>query len=333
MNALSRLAADYRDRRVLVTGGAGFIGSQLVQVLAAGGATVCVFDNLRDGRISNLGADLGCVTFFEGDVRDGAAVTSAVKQCSPQVVFHLAANASVPRSVDDPVDDFSINATGTLVLLEAVRLSGGCERFVLASSGAVYGQPTSFPITEEHPLRPISPYGSSKQCAEAVGWCHSALHAIPVVVARLFNSFGPRMARFVVLDFLRKLRADPSRLEILGTGRQVRDFTYVADTVQGLAILGLTGTPGEAYNVSSGRTCDVTDLARTLLEILGLVGKTELTYTGTSWPGDAQRWEVSIAKLSRLGYEPEYPLRRGLDLVVDWFGRDYPVGSNTSAGG
>ena len=145
------------------------------------------------------------------------------------------------------------------------------------------------------------------------------VYKTPVTIARLFNSYGPRMARFVILDFLRKLKNDPNRLEILGTGRQVRDFTYVADTVQGFLLLGLRGEAGEAYNVSSGTNCSVTELAHQLIAVRGLTGKTELAFTGSSWVGDAQRWEVEIEKLKRLGYDPEYSLESGLRQTAEWF--------------
>jgi UDP-glucose 4-epimerase len=127
------------------------------------------------------------------------------------------------------------------------------------------------------------------------------------------------MARFVVLDFLRKLARDPTRLEVLGTGKQVRDFTYVADTVQGLLLLALRGITGEAYNVSSGVNHSVTELAHHLIAVRGLGGKTEIVYTGASWVGDAQRWEVSIDKLRGIGYAPAFTLDEGLRRTQEWF--------------
>jgi len=145
------------------------------------------------------------------------------------------------------------------------------------------------------------------------------VYEMPVVIARLFNAYGPRMARFVVLDFLRKLASDATRLEVLGTGKQVRDFTYVADTVQGLLLLARRGAPGESYNVSSGANYSVTELAHRLIAVRGLTGKTAIAYTGTSWVGDAQRWEVSIEKLRALGYTPACTLDEGLRRTQEWF--------------
>jgi UDP-glucose 4-epimerase len=310
----------FQDKPVLVTGGAGFIGSHLVERLVEGGARVTVLDNLQAGKWSNLDRAVGKgVSTIEGDVRNRSQVEAAVREVGPNYVFHLAANASVPGSVEDPVYDFDSNCVGTFEVLNAVKQKGGCEKVVVVSSGAVYGEPASFPIQETDPLAPISPYGASKLNAEVTARMFHRVYGQPAVIARLFNAYGPRMARFVVLDFLRKLERDPARLEVLGTGQQVRDFTYVADTVQGLMRLAASGAPGEAYNVSSGTYCSVTELAQRIIAVLGLTGKTEITYTGKSWVGDAQRWEVSIEKLRAIGYRPQHSLDDGIRQTVEWF--------------
>lgn len=304
---------------VLVTGGCGFIGSHLVEALAAQGSSVWVLDNLQAGTLDNLLAVRNAVEVAVGDVRDAARVREVVGRCQPQVVFHLAANASVPGSVDDPAYDFETNSAGTFVVLDALRECGCCKKVVLASSGAVYGQPRVFPIGEEHAVDPISPYGASKACAELTARMFSRVYGMPVVIARIFNTYGPRMARFVVLDFLRKLRRNPSVLEVLGDGQQKRDFTYVADTVQGLRLLAERGVASEAYNISSGSSTSVTALAHVLIAALGLEGQTQLAYTGSSWTGDAQRWEVSIDKIRGIDFSPEVQLAEGLRHTIRWF--------------
>jgi UDP-glucose 4-epimerase len=321
---------------VLVTGGAGFIGSHLAESFTADGASVTVLDNLRDGSPENLRAAPGA-RLVVADVRSPEQVGRVIRESRPRVVFHLAANASVPRSVDDPAYDFEANSVGTFVLLDALRQQGGCERVVLASSGAVYGQPEEFPVRESAPLRPISPYGASKVNSEVTARMFRDVYRLPVVTARLFNAFGPRMVRFVVLDFLKKLARDPDELEVLGDGRQVRDFTYVADTVRGLRVLADRGEAGEAYNLSSGTSCSVTELAHQLLDVLGLAGRTRLRYTGTSWAGDAQRWEVSIEKLAQLGYRPLVSLQEALLRTARWYAitpwaRRQPVAPAAAAG-
>lgn len=304
--------------RALVTGGCGFIGSHLVERLVADGAWVTALDSLRDGSEANLQAVRDRVTLCSGDVRNRAEVELALRQAAPDVVFHMAANASVPGSVNDPAHDFEANAVGTFVLLDVLRTLGMKPRVVLASSGAVYGQPDRFPITEDFPLKPISPYGASKLCAENVASMFLGVYGIPTVIARIFNSYGPRVPRYIVYDFLKKLERDPTLLEILGDGKQQRDFTYVTDTVAGLIALAEKGAPGEAYNVSSGQNHSVTELAAMLVQVLRLKN-VEFHYTGSSWAGDAQRWEVETGKLRGLGFEGRTDLRQGLEETVRWF--------------
>jgi UDP-glucose 4-epimerase len=359
-----RNMTNWKDKKVVVTGGAGFIGSHVVRRLEAEGARVTVLDNLQSGKWENvqdalpegrcgtaLCAELGLtdhrsvlhqdacrgvtdhrsvlhqdekagpsiVRCVAADVRDARAVRDVVRHVRPDVVLHLAANASVPGSVSDPEYDFGSNALGTFNVLEAVRHECLETRVVSVSSAAVYGEPSHFPITEDSELAPISPYGASKLSAEIEARMFHAVYKVPVVIARLFNTYGPGMPRFVILDFLRKLQKDPARLEILGTGKQLRDFNYVGDTVAGILALAERGIPGEAYNVASGVSHSVTDLAHILIDAMGLTGRTMLSFTGESWAGDAQRWEVSISKMRELGYRPQTGLRDGLEKVIAWF--------------
>ena len=310
----------YENAPILVTGGAGFIGSHLVESLVALGARVTVVDNLRDGHRANLVAAFEAgAQLVEADVRDADAIRKVVREVGPRFVFHLAANASVPGSVQNPAYDFETNGAGTFVLLDALRETGGCQKIVIASSGAVYGEPKSFPIREDDPLLPISPYGASKANSEVSGRMFGRVYGLPVVMARLFNTYGPRMARFVILDFLNKLEANPRHLEILGNGQQVRDFTFVSDTVAGLLLLGEKGQLGEAYNVSSGTSHSVRELAAHLLDELNFEHETQLSFTGQSWVGDAQHWEVSIEKIAELGYQAHVPVSEGLRPTINWW--------------
>jgi UDP-glucose 4-epimerase len=313
----------FRDRSVLVTGGAGFIGSHLVEALMAAGAQVTVLDNLQAGSWENLPSPSESCKCIEGDVRDNEAVANAIHDCRPGFVFHLAANASVPGSVEEPCYDFESNCGGTFALLNALRLAEISPHVVVASSGAVYGEPEAFPIHETSSLVPISPYGASKLGAEVESRMFSDVYDLPVSIARIFNSYGPRMPRFVVFDFLRKLQNTPDHLEILGNGKQVRDLNYVSDTVAGLMILALRGNSGEAYNLASGGSHNVTEIAHMLLDILGLRERAKISYTGESWSGDAQRWEVDIKRIQSLEYSPAIPLEEGLTRVVAWYQQKY----------
>ncbi len=306
-------------RSVLVTGGAGFVGSHLAEALALRGARVTVVDNLQAGTWANLAGVAGRVAQREVDVVRAADLDPVLEACRPDFVFHLAANASVPLSVERPAWDHETNCLGTVRVLDGVRRFCPAARVVFASSGAVYGEPARVPIAEDDPAAPISPYGCSKLAAEMQCRRAHRLHGVDVVIARLFNTYGPRMPRFVVLDFLRKLRRDPSRLVILGTGRQVRDFNHVSDAVAGLLLLAERGSAGDVCHVASGRARSVTDLAGDLIRILGLEGTTRLEFTQASWPGDAQRWEVDVARLASLGYRADVTMEAGLRSVVRWF--------------
>jgi UDP-glucose 4-epimerase len=314
----------YRGHSVLVTGGAGFIGSHLVTALTKSGARATVFDNCTDAPWPNLRHIEGEYIRIEGDVRDPSSVKGALEFAKPTVIFHLAANASVPYSVEDPRHDFETNTVGTFNVLEGARQARQNARLVFASSAAVYGEPGRELMTEETRLCPISPYGASKLGGEIECRLYAELFSTDVVIGRIFNSFGPRMPRFVVLDFLRKLSDRQDVLEILGTGMQTRDFTYVLDTVAGLLTLGQQGIRGEAYNIASGSSHSVTDLAHQLLAILDLSQQTKLRYSGDSWAGDAQYWAVSIDKLKQLGYRPQFNLGDGLSEVVAWFNHREP---------
>ena len=307
---------EYAGRPVLVTGGAGFIGSHLAERLAALGARVTVLDSLQDGSLENLRACAAAVRFLQGDVRDGDAVAEAVR--GQEVVFHLAANASVPRSVQQPEEDFAANALGSQrVLLAAVR--AGVRRVVYASSAAVYGTPRGRPFREEDAPAPVSPYGASKLAGEALGLAYAHAYGLEFVALRVFNTYGPRQPRYVLSDLLRKLHGDPARLEVLGDGTQVRDYCYVTDTVAAFLLAGAApGAAGRALNLATGRPVSIRHLVERLLAILGLEG-VEVTYTGASWPGDIRALVGDGSRLRALGFVPQVDLEEGLRRTVAWF--------------
>jgi UDP-glucose 4-epimerase len=307
---------DYRTKRVLVTGGAGFIGSHLVDALVTAGAHVRVIDNLSAGRMDNLANNMDKIEFRQRDIVKADDLDGIMGDID--IVFHLAANASVPKSVQNPRHDFDSNALGTFNVLSALRDSS-VATCVVASSGAVYGEPARHPIQEDDLLRPISPYGATKMAAEAFCRAFHSSFGVPVHIARIFNTYGPRQPRFVMLDFYRKLCSDSTELEILGDGKQVRDFCYVDDTVGALMHLGmLSDMPCEAFNISSGVNHSVTDVAEAMFRAMELQD-VRMRFTGESWAGDAQRWEVGIDKIiSHTGYRPQHDLASGLEQFVNW---------------
>ena len=305
-----------RGRSVLVTGGAGFIGSHLTERLVELDATVTVLDDCSAGRGRNLAAVRDAVAFVDGDVRDRATIRELIADHS--LVFHLAANAHVPTSVEEPRHDFATNAGGTQVVLEEAR-DAAVDRVVLASSAAVYGPPQEVPMAETHPLAPVSPYGASKLSAEQLGLVYDECYDLDVAVLRIFNTYGPRQPRYVMYDFLRKLEADPSELAVLGSGEQVRTFVYVSDTVDALVALGAVNeAPGRAFNIGGQEPTRIMDLAELMAERYA-DGEPEVYATGEAKAGDIERLVADTSRLAEFGVEPSVELQEGLDRLSEWY--------------
>lgn len=298
------------SRRILVTGGAGFIGSHLVEHLVAAGAPVTVVDNLATGCLEHLEAVAAKVKLVVGDLEDVLRL-KRIRLEEYGCVFHLAANSYIPPSVANPAFDFHANLQNTFALLEALRQTANAPGLVNVSSAAVYGNPVRLPIRETDPTIPIAPYGVSKLAAERYVAVYSLLYGLRAVSVRLFSIYGPRQRKQVVYDLFRKLHANPKRLEILGDGSQARDFTYVQDVVQALVLVA-TAAPnhGEVYNVASGTTHTIAELAEACCRVSGL--RPEIVYTGQIRPGDAERWTVDISLLKQLGFDP----RTNLDTAL-----------------
>lgn len=319
------LLQNYAGKNVLVTGAAGFLGSHLTDALVRAGARVRALDDLSDGRLDNLAASRDRIDFVEGSITDAGTLAAAVAGC--EVVFHLAANASVPRSSENPAYDFERNALGTFRVLEALRARGE-GRLVFASSAAVYGEPQteSGRMPEDHPLVPKSPYGATKLAGEYLletwGRCYGLDHRR----VRIFNTFGPRQRKYVMFDLLEKLRRDRRHLEVIGTGEQVRDYNYVEDTV--LAILLVGSRPeaqGNVYNVAGGRPISIRDLVSLLIELLG-IDPPEITYTMQSWKGDVVRMIADTGRVTELGFHPAVGLAEGIRRLIDWHRGEFRPG-------
>lgn len=314
----------FEGKSVLVTGGAGFIGSHLVANLVSAGAHVTVVDNFSTGRLILLQPVLPEIALVVGDVADGLRF-GRVKLEEYEYVFHLAANPYIPPSVENPSMDFHANAFNTFVLLESLRQTAKAPRLVNVSSAAVYGNPVHLPIRETDPTVPISPYGVSKLAAERYVAVYSQLYGIRGTSLRLFSVYGPHQRKQVVYDLLCRLRANPRRLEALGDGSQARDFTYVRDVVQAI-LIAATKAPaqGEAYNVASGRTHTVADLVGFLSSLLNVAP--EVVYSGRTRPGDAEKWVVDVTRMKQLGFEAYTPLEEGLTAILDWYRTERDVG-------
>jgi UDP-glucose 4-epimerase len=303
------------EKRALVTGGAGFIASHVVDQLVERGVRVTVLDDLSAGRLANLDQVSDAVEFVEGSVCDADLVTRLVE--GQDWVFNFAANANVPRSVERPDIDFATNALGAHFVLEACRRCG-TQRVLQASTAAVYGEPQYTPMDESHPLRPISPYGASKLSAESLGFAYHHTYGVPFTSVRIFNTYGPRQPRYVIYDLFRKLERDRGKLEVLGTGEQVRDYCYVSDTAGAFVTLAENeGAVGQAYNIAGGHPVSIRELVQMILHTLDL-RRTEVNYTGRSWPGDITRLVAETRKLRDLGFRPTVSLDEGLRRFAAW---------------
>jgi UDP-glucose 4-epimerase len=304
--------------RALVTGGAGFIGSHLVDALLAADNEVVVLDNFATGRRENVA---GAAKLIEGSVADPEAVDQAVAGC--EVVFHQAALGSVARSVAVPLDTDRTNVHGTLAVLSAAQRAG-VGRVVLASSSSVYGGAKQVPTPEGVPLIPRSPYAVTKLTDEHYARVFWELHGLETVCLRYFNVFGPRQRpdseyAAVIPRFVSAL-VDGTSPEVHGDGLQSRDFTFVADAVQAnvrAATAPAEVCAGHAYNVARGQP-------HTLMELLGILAdcvgaSVEPRHVG-SRPGDIRHSHADIAAAQRdLGYEPQVSFEDGLAHTVGWF--------------
>ncbi|MBK8189936.1 MAG: GDP-mannose 4,6-dehydratase [Vampirovibrionales bacterium] len=312
-----------RDKRILVTGGAGFIGSSLVDALAARGNRVTVLDDLSTGKRANLADALqtGRVTLVEDSILNSDILQALVPQAD--VIFHLAVQC-LRICFDQPHLVHDVNATGTLGLLEtAYRLNPGLERFVYVSSSEVYGTARRAPMTESHPLAPTTTYGASKLAGELYTQAYVTMYGMPAVIARPFNTYGIRehhegASGEVIPRFIVNLLNDRPPV-VFGDGQQTRDFTYVSDTVDGLIrVAECDALLGEAVNIAYGQEATIDAIARRLLSLMGR-DALAIQYEAER-PADVRRHYADITKLrNATGFEPAVSLAEGLQRAVDWF--------------
>ncbi len=298
----------------LVTGGLGLIGGQVVELLASQGRPVVVLDDHSSARPGTR-RTLPGVRVVRGDVRRAGDLDGLDLE-AVDVVFHLAAQANVPASVADPRGDFETNAVGTLNVLEWARRREAA-RFVYASTVAVYQEGAPMPLGEDAPLRPSSPYGASKLAGEALVGAYHRTYGLSTAVVRLFNVYGEGMTKYVIHDLVRKLQANPRRLEILGTGEQVRDYIHASDAAEAFATAAFQAGPGAVLNVGSGVPVRIRDLADRIIAAMGLSG-VETRFTGSSWAGDIDAWYADIGRMQALGWSPGVSLEEGLRRTVAW---------------
>jgi len=301
---------------ILVTGGAGFIGSHLVDRLAAEGHQVRVIDNLSSGRLENL-AHRRDVEVIIGDLKNPQDAQKAVR--GVDAVFHFAANPEVRVSTTNPDIHFSENVVATFNLLEAMRKNDATQ-LVFASSSSVYGEPPQIPVDEEAPLRPVSVYGASKAACENLIHAYAKLYGFRAVALRYANVVGPRLRHGVIWDLINKLKKNPHELEILGDGKQVRSYIYIDDAVEAtLLAWKKTNDAYAAYNVAAADWITVDEVADQVIEAMGLAN-VKKTYKpvlhGVGWPGDVKKIALKIDKIKQLGFKPQLNSKEATKLTA-----------------
>lgn len=308
--------------KILVTGGAGFIGSHLVDALMARGIRINVLDNLSSGRLKNVEALLKNenFAFTRGDLLNRNDVTKAVKGCD--LIFHLAADPEVRTSSVSPDVHFKQNVVATYNLLEGARKGGDVRALVFTSSSTVYGDASEIPTSEDYsPLMPISVHGASKLACEALITAYARTYGFRALVYRLANITGPRSRHGVVFDFIKKLVRNPDELEILGDGTQAKSYLHVDDCIKAM-LLGLERSEKqvEVFNVGNDDQVDVNTIARIVSEEMRLKGVKFRCAGGVDggrgWKGDVKYMCLDTSKLKSLGWRPSRNSSESIKFVT-----------------
>ena len=315
----------YAGKRVCVTGGAGFIGGHIIDTLVACGSAVNIIDDLSNATLDHITEHVelqpNSIRFVYGSILDDRAVNEAV--AGSDVVIHLAAMGSVPRSMKEPSRTFEVNASGTLRVLEAASKTG-VKRVVLAASSSAYGDPDTLPCVETMPARPASPYAASKISAEQLASSWSTAFGLSTVSLRYFNIFGPRQRAdsayaAVVAAFATKLLAGEQPV-IFGDGMQSRDFTYISNAVYATLLAGGTDRPldGEVVNIGTGKSVTLIELAQHMAQII--TGQNVEPIFEAVREGDVRDSLADITRAGEvIGYKPIADLQVGLEQTCKWY--------------
>ena len=239
-------------------------------------------------------------------------------------IFHLAGQASVPESIQNPKQDLAKNLLATFNLLEATRHLTPQTKVLFASTAAIYGEGSDKPFREDDPVMPVAPYGVSKLAAERYMDVYARSYGLRTASLRLFPVYGPRLDAHVIYDLMRKVFENPHELPIHGDGTQVRDFTYVTNVVEAFLLVAVQGSlRGEAYNVAAEEPVSIQELAQMICKRIGVAPR--FVYSGNIGPGVSKRWSADISRLKSLGYKPQRKLADGLTTTIDWFYQEMAV--------
>jgi UDP-glucose 4-epimerase len=298
--------------RILVTGGAGFIGSHLVKALVKAGHCVRILDNFSTGSLENLGDIAGSVELVVGDVRSYDVVEKAVK--GVDAVIHLAALIDVAESIEKPDLYFDVNARGTYNIAKACK---GVSVLVFASTCAVYGEPVKLPVAEDCTIAPKSPYAATKVAGEAFIQAYSNLYDYRYAILRLFNVYGPKQSKAyagVIIEFIKRVsRGEPPI--IFGDGEQTRDFIHVSDVVEAIIMAITNEKARDVFNIGSGKPVTINQLAKLILKLMGREDLKPIHTTPR--PGDIRHSVADITKAREaLGFKPRIGLEEGLQSLI-----------------
>jgi len=316
-----------KDKKLLITGIAGFIGSNLADQCLELGAEVVGLDNMYNGSMTNLSNARKSKNFrlIKGDLRDLSLLLEVTSDVD--LIFHMGAFTSVPQSILMPETCNAVNVNGTINVLNAAR-KNDVEKIIFSSSSSVYGDANELPLTEDMPRSPISPYGTSKLAGESYMQSFQEVYGIQTLILRYFNVFGPRQKDSpysgVIAIWLGRIQRNEPLL-IFGDGTNSRDFTYVKDVVEGNILAAEKDVSGEILNIGAGSPISLNDLAELLLE---LTNKQDLTIKHTDpRPGDILHSYADISKAQKLlGFIPKYNQKKGLMEYLNWLSRKKEIG-------
>jgi UDP-glucose 4-epimerase len=314
----------WQGKRVLITGGAGFIGSCLCEKVAGLGGRVVIFDNFSSGKYGNINGILkkysGNVHVIEGDITRPSDVEKAISNLD--AIFHFAANPEVRLELNDPENCFKQNVYGTYVLLEALRRASNVEKVVFASTSTVYGDADVFPTHESYgPLKPISIYGASKLASEALISSYAYLYNFAATILRFANIIGLKSQHGVIPDFINKLRKNEKELEILGDGTQRKSYLYIDNCVDAILTACEKGSSQvEILNVGSEDWVNVSRIAEIVVEEMSLKN-VKFRFTGgvdegRGWKGDVKKMLMDISRLKALGWKPKYKSEEAVRIAT-----------------
>jgi UDP-glucose 4-epimerase len=306
----------WKGKKILLTGGGGFIGSHLAANLVDKDADILILDNFSEGSVENISKIKDQCRISNEDLRYYDWQKLFLK-ADFDFIFHFAGNANVVSSVEKPGLDYQSNLFTTFSMIDKLREIHWPGKLIFSSSAAVYGNPDRIPIKETDPILPISPYGVSKLACERYLSAFNHLYGLSTASMRSFSAYGPRLKKQVVYDMICKLIKDPNELMIFGDGTQTRDFIYVDDIVQAALVISEKGAfEGEVYNVATGKSTNILDLAKAIAAEMKV--KPIYKFTGAVRNGEPENWSVDIKKISALGFQAKIPLEKGLVWTYQW---------------